>query len=149
VSYENVGQRIREMLLKLGYVRSDGAPDVQRFSWDFRFNPNHVHAWLRDEMTPFKALTKLCDALGCSEVWLLRGEERKKETPARSRPRNKTRVLWPALLLGAAALWPDSAQAHATPLQFVVDSLSRWIMSNRRRFRKDFRSFAGGMAFAL
>src|SRR5262245_48077805 len=83
-SYEGVGKRIREQLIALGYRRADGEPDAQRFSWDHRFDKGHLHAWLRDEMTPFKELVRLCDALQCSERWLLTGAERKR--PA-SRPR--------------------------------------------------------------
>lgn len=158
MSNDKAGGRMRERLLAQGFRRDDGEPDVQEFCWTFRFNTNHLYAWLRNDMLPSsKHLTRLCDALNCSERWLLTGEERdpKKAAPPMRRPRNKARVLWPALLLGAAAgLLPSpSAARPAHPLSvgklLQIDPVIHLLGSWRRRFRNDFRMFSSGTAFAL
>jgi hypothetical protein len=111
-SYTGVGTRMRERLLTLGYKRDDGEPDMQRFGWDHRFDKGHLYAWLRDEMTPFKDLTRLCDALDCSERWLLTGKERDpKASPGRARQHGKLKSLWLVLPLAAAALLSPSSGA--------------------------------------
>jgi len=155
VSNEKAGGRMRERLLAQGFKRADGEPDVQEFCWAFRFNTNHVYAWLRNDMLPSsKHLTRLCDALNCSERWLLTGEERdpKKAAPARSRP-HKARGLLLALTVGAAGLlgWPSPSVASAPRTLSVALSANavHLLGSWRRRFRNDFRLFARGTAFAL
>jgi len=154
MEYKEIGKRIRSRLELLGYVKADGELDVERFSWDVRLGRTNIYNWLADKAVPFKDLTRLCDALQCSEVWLLEGRERTvpKARPAKGRQHGKARVLWPALLLGAAAaLWPSPSVASlprtlsvATP-SVIVHLLGSW----RRRFRNDFRMFFGGTAFAL
>jgi hypothetical protein len=79
-TYEGVGPRIRARLVVLGYAKPDGELDVQRFCFDHRFDKTNVYNWLRDSYTPLKDLTRLCDALDCSERWLLLGAERKRRT---------------------------------------------------------------------
>jgi hypothetical protein len=69
----------------MDYRKADGGPDVQRFCWDHRFNPNHVHQWLGEKITPFKDLIRLCAALDCSAEWLLTGSERPKASPRQGR----------------------------------------------------------------
>jgi|SRR5262245_22154579 len=133
MGYAQVGRRIRERLLSLGYVKADGEPDVQRFCWDHRFGTTHVYAWLADRMTPFKDLIRLCTALECSAEWLLTGEERKKASPARSRPRRARNLLLLLSVAGALA-WPSpggSAQPDAPRADLKVDTV-RLIGSRRR-----------------
>jgi len=154
MEYKDIGQRIRQRLVELGYGKSPDDLDIEKFSWDHRFGRTNIYNWLADKAVPFKDLTRLCDALQCSEVWLLEGRERNapKARPAKGRQHGKARVLWPALLLGAAAaLWPSPSVASlprtlsvATP-SVIVHLLGSW----RRRFRNDFRMFFGGTAFAL
>jgi hypothetical protein len=117
-SYEGVGPRIRERLLALDYKRDDGEPDVQRFCWDQRFDKGHLYSWLRDEMTPFKDLRRLCDALDCSADWLLFGMERepKKAAPGKSRQHGKLKSLWLVLPLAAGALLSPSGSSGADTL---------------------------------
>jgi len=120
-SYEGVGARIRERLVALGYQRDDGEPDIQRFGWDHRFDKGHLYSWLRDEMTPFKDLTRLCDALECSERWLLMGAERKRSS---GRPRRGARHLVLVVSLGAAsALLTPSVPPIAQTLPSAVAAL--------------------------
>jgi hypothetical protein len=136
--YEGVGERIRERLLALGYVKPNGDTDVQEFCWRHRFGTTHLYAWVGDKMTPFKDLTRLCDALNCSEKWLLTGEEReiKKAAPARSRPRIKS--LWLALPLAAGALLSPSgsvsAQGRALYVPQIINEFP--LLGSWRRFRK-------------
>jgi hypothetical protein len=115
-SYEGVGPRIRERLLALDYKRDDGEPDVQRFCWDKRFDKGHLYSWLRDEMTPFKDLRRLCDALDCSADWLLFGMDRdsKKAVPGKPRQHGKLKSLWLVLPLAAGVLWPSAAAKGQT-----------------------------------
>ena len=75
-AYTGVGTRIRERMVKLGYVRADGEPDVQRFSWDFRYDRTLIYAWLAGKATPFKDLIRLAQDLQISVEWLLTGQER-------------------------------------------------------------------------
>jgi hypothetical protein len=103
-SYENVGGRIRERLLALGYQRDDGEPDVQRFSWDHRFDKGHLHAWLADKMTPFKELIRLCSALDCTAEWLLTGDAAKKDRPGSARRARRHVKKLSVVLLGLSAL---------------------------------------------
>jgi hypothetical protein len=118
-SYENVGGRIRERLLALGYRRSDGEPDVQRFSWDHRFDKGHLHAWLADKMTPFKDLIRLCAALDCTAEWLLTGDDAKKGRPGSARrARRQFKNLSVVLTVGLSALGaplPSMAAFGQTP----------------------------------
>lgn len=97
-----VGKRIAERILARGYRRpDDGEPDVRNFSFDFRFEKNHLHAWMRG-MVPFKELR-----------WLLTGEERKKAAPGRTRPRIKS-----LLLVLAAGARQVRSYRKRSPLSF-------------------------------
>lgn len=151
MSYSNIGQRIRERLLAQGYRRENGEPDVQRFSWDFRFNPNHVHAWLRNQMAPFKHLTRLCDALACTEVWLLEGREREgKGSPRQGRGRLRNLLL--VLSVGGGLALSPSRGVAASPHTLSADNSPnavRLIGSRRRRFWATPEvPFTLGMAYA-
>ena len=135
-AYKDVGKRLREQLLARGYRRADGEPDVQRFAWDFRFDKGHVYGWLRDEMTPFKELVRLCVALDCSERWLLTGYElaAKKATPASGRQHKGLRSLLLGLIVGSG-LWPSPSGSgpSLSPTESVRTSVSRDYV--KRRFR--------------
>ena len=145
MAYEGVGPRIRERLLAQGYKRESGEADVTRFSWDFRFNQNHLHAWLRDEMTPFKDLIRLCTALDCSAEWLLTGEERGKAKPRLGR--GKARGLLLVLSAAAGLLWP-SGSGQAQTLQAGEEASLSPPYRKWRRFRNDFVGMGSGIAYA-
>jgi hypothetical protein len=133
-TYEQVGERIRERLLTLGYRRPDGEPDVQRFCWDQRFDKTLVYAWLRNTMTPFKDLIRLCTALDCSAEWLLIGKERDpKASPARGR---QLRSILLALAVGGG-LWPSAGAAHPAHALSVGKALNAVLLigSRWRRLR--------------
>jgi hypothetical protein len=153
VYYPGVGERMVARLKTLGYEKPEAeyGVDVERFCWDYRFGRTNVYNWLSDEATPVKDLTRLCDVLGVSEVWLLQGRERDpKAQPGKARQRGKARSLLLALSLGAAGvMWPSSVPAK--PRTIAVGNLrtSSTFSEAGRRFRIDFRSFFGGMAFAL
>jgi len=102
-AYTGVGTRIRERMLKLGYERADGEPDVQRFSWDFRYDRTLIYAWLADKATPFKDLIRLARDLQISVEWLLTGEDRLPKA-SRRQGRRTAGSLVLALLAGAASL---------------------------------------------
>ena len=130
-SYEQVGARIRERMLALGYRRADGEPDVVRFGWDQRFDKTMVYAWLRDTMTPFKDLTRLCDALQCSEVWLLTGKERDpKAAPGKAR-HGKVPSLLLVLSVGLG-LWPSAGAAHPAHALSVGKALNAVLLIGSR-----------------
>lgn len=143
-SYEGVGGRLGELMLAKGYKRDDGKPDVQRFCWDYRFDRTLVYDWLNDRATPFKDLTRLCDALECSEKWLLVGEEReaKKAAPARSRPRIKSLWLASIGLASALAMWPSGgvlAQTGTLQVREFANEIP--LLGSKRRKRQLFQWF--------
>ena len=121
-AYQDVGKRIRERLLELGYARVDGQPDVQRFCWDFRYDRTLVYAWLAEKATPFKDLIRLTRDLECSAEWLLTGEERHQGKAARRQGRRVAGSLLLACVVGTAELlaWPSAGvQAAAGTLPAV------------------------------
>jgi hypothetical protein len=129
--YEGVGVRIRARLVVLGYAKPDGELDVQRFCFDHRFDKTNVYNWLRDSYTPLKDLTRLCDALDCSERWLLTGAERKKASPRRHRGTLRSLLLGLAAAT-AAAMLPSGAGA-AQPLSGVKIEKIIPLLGSRRR----------------
>ena len=140
-AYTGVGTRIREQMVKLGYVRPDGEPDVQRFSWDFRYDRTLLYAWLADKATPFKDLIRLARDLQISVEWLLTGQERATSGKAprrQGRPTAGSLVL--ALLCGAASVlaWPSGvAEAGALGVADQVTNPSGNASSRtRRRWRR-------------
>jgi hypothetical protein len=135
VYYPGVGQRMVARLKALGYEKPDAeyGVDVERFCWDFRFGRTNVYNWLGDVATPVKDLTRLCDVLGVSEVYLLQGRERDpKIQPGMARQRGKTRGLLLALSLGAVgALWPSPSAATIRAPLLLPLLPPGWIMSRR------------------
>jgi hypothetical protein len=118
-----VGRRIQERILARGYRQPNGKPDVKNFSFDYRFDKNHLHSWIRG-MVPFKELIRLCHALDCSAEFLLTGEERKKAAPGKTRPRIKSLLLVLAAASAALGLWPSpSAGAPTQTLQDTESGL--------------------------
>jgi hypothetical protein len=150
-TYTLVGPRIRERLLALGYRRADGEPDVQRFCWDQRFDKTLIYAWLRETMTPFKDLIRLCDALQCDPYWLLTGKEQvfPKAIPRQRRGKLPSLVL--ALSLGGGlALSPSASVAGIAPTRAVDDSLNRvHLIRSWRRFRNKIRYIGVGYTYAV
>lgn len=132
-TYVGVGERIRERLLASGYRKADGEPDVQRFCWDHRFDKTLLYAWLRETMTPFKELVRLCMALDCSIEWLLTGNERGKAQPRQGRGR--ARKLLAALTVGGGlALSPSlGVAAPAQPLSVVLEADAVHLIGRLRR----------------
>jgi hypothetical protein len=153
VYYPGVGERMVERLKALGYEKPDAeyGVDVERFCWDFRFGRTNVYNWLGDVATPVKDLTRLCDVLGVSEVYLLQGRERDpKIRPGMARHHGKARGLLLALTLGAAGvLWPHSVPAQPRALR--IDAAAHGVhligSKKRRRIPVDFFSLIG-MAYA-
>jgi hypothetical protein len=131
-AYEHVGQRLSLAMIKRGYHRADGTPDVTRFCWDFRYDRTLVYDWLGDRATPFKDLIRLCRDLGVTAEWLLTGEERIKKARPR-RDRGGIKSLWLVWALAAAAAGSPSGlrPAQALAMDPAIDSV-RLIGSRRR-----------------
>src|SRR4030095_11215604 len=149
-TYTLVGPRIRERLLALGYRRADGEVDVQSFCWDHRFDKTLVYAWLRETMTPFKDLTRLCDALQCDPYWLLTGKEQVFPKAIPRQRRGKLNGLLLALSFGGGlALSPSPSVAGLAPTRAVGISLNRvHLIGSWRRFRNKIRYIGVGHAYA-
>ncbi len=148
--FTGVGARIRDRLIALGYRQANGRPDVRRFCRTKGYDTALFYFWVNDENTPVKERARLAADLGMTEIELLFGVV-PKARPGKAR-QPKTRVLWPALLLGAAAAMLPSPSVADTPRALSVvtpDVIVHLLGSWRRRIRNDFRSFAGGTAFAL
>jgi hypothetical protein len=121
MEYKDVGKRIRQRLVALGYGQSADDLDIERFSWDHRFGRTNIYNWLGDKAVPFKDLTRLCDALQCTEVWLLEGRERDpKGQPGKARPHGKLRSFLLALTVGGGLVLPNAGvAAEGHPLSVV------------------------------
>ena len=104
ITYTGVGERIRERMLAMGFVRADGQPDVQRFCWDFRYDRTLVYAWLADKATPFKDLVRLAQNLGVSVEWLLTGNEREALARGKTERRQGRRPTVGSLLLALSVV---------------------------------------------
>ena len=139
-TYQGVGNRIRERLIALGYVRKDGEADVATFCFDWRFGPTSIYGWIAEVMTPTKDLVRLCQALDCSIEWLLSGQERvvPKAQPRQGRGRVRSVVLALAAS-GALALSPSSS---------VAGDLVH-LIGSKRRFRNKIRYIGAGNAYAV
>jgi hypothetical protein len=136
-SYPGVGPRIREQMVKRGYVRADGQPDVQRFCWDFRYDRTLVYAWLAEKATPFKDLIRLTRDLQVSAEWLLTGHDREPRPKAPRRQGRRTAGLWIGLTLGAATgLWPSggvAATPRTPPVAYLVEKIVAYRTWRQRR----------------
>jgi hypothetical protein len=155
MKYYDVGRRIRERLVALGYIKPSGDLDVERFSWDHRLGRTNLYNWLGDKAVPFKDLATVCDALQCSPYWLLTGREQVFPKALPRRHRGGVKGLLLALAVGAAAaLWPSgSAEAH--PLLVgkanfrLTSPLDRFhLIGSWRRFRNVLAGFGGGLVYA-
>jgi len=137
MEYKDVGKRIRERLIALRYVKPDGELDIERFSWDQRLGRTNLYNWIGDKAVPFKDLTRLCDALGCSEVWLLEGRERDpKAQPANGRQHRKTLRAVLLALSVAAGHGPSAGVAAEAHMLLVAKAPNAVLLigSWRRRF---------------
>jgi hypothetical protein len=150
MEYREVGKRIKQRLVELGYGKSADDLDIERFSWDHRFGRTNIYNWLGDKAVPFKDLTRLCDALRCTEVWLLTGKERDpKAQPGSARQHGKLRSLLLALSVGGGLALPSPGMAGEADYLSVGTWLNPvHLIGSWRRFRNSFRGFGPGMACA-
>lgn len=81
--YENVGERMKERLLALGYVTAEGTPHIARFIREYRYDSRYFYRWANKGATPAgENLERLAQDLGVTRAWLLFGDE---GTPKRRR----------------------------------------------------------------
>lgn len=73
--FRGVGERMKERLRVLGYVKPNGELRVADFCMDFRYHPTVLYNYLADRRTPYKDLKRLAEHLQTSMGWLLLGEE--------------------------------------------------------------------------
>jgi hypothetical protein len=73
--WPNIGDRITERLLALGFRRVNGKPDVMGFS--FRNGWNHVYLfrWIGGSTPDYDNIIKLSAQLEVSPSWLMFGEQ--------------------------------------------------------------------------
>lgn len=83
--FRGVGPRIAERLRALGYVQTNGKPDVSRWCRSQGWDKTVIYYYINDQRTPVKDLTRLASDLGVTPQWLLLGAE--PTAKKRGRPR--------------------------------------------------------------
>jgi hypothetical protein len=79
-AWPGFGERVREQLRKLGYVRPDGSEDISRFTVKHGYVITAFYKWM-DTTTPTREnLLKLARDLQCSPSWLLFGDPQQMDT---------------------------------------------------------------------
>lgn len=73
--FRGVGERIKQRLRDLGYIRPNGDLRVADFAMDHRFPGSFVYDWIADRRTPIRDLDRLATALQTTPAWLLFGAE--------------------------------------------------------------------------
>ena len=72
--WPNIGERIKERLLALGFQRPNGQPDVMRFSAERRFLHVYIYRWLSGSLPDYHNMIRLAEDLKCSPCWLMFGD---------------------------------------------------------------------------
>lgn len=77
--FEGVNRRILERIVAIGFTRSDGQPDITRFTAEFNYDPRRFYPWI-NPTKPFTptpdTLKRLAKDLACDWLWLLSGDPR-------------------------------------------------------------------------
>jgi hypothetical protein len=73
--WPNIGERIKERIVSLGFQHYDGRPNVGVFSLQRDYNPVYLYRWIGGATPDYENIIRLARDLEVSPCWLMFGEE--------------------------------------------------------------------------
>ena len=89
--FPGVGERMKERLRAIGYVKPNGDLRVSDFCLDHRYQGTMMYDWLADRRTPIRDLERLARDLNTTPAFLLFGVDVVTRPPKAMPPRRRTR----------------------------------------------------------
>jgi transcriptional regulator with XRE-family HTH domain len=110
--WPNIGDRIRERLLRLGYERN-GKPDVMRFALEKGVLPVYLYRWIGGATPDYDNIIRLARDLETSPGWLMFGDA---ATAIPAGPRSSRSRQTPIRGGSGAAAAVPAPEPDATPM---------------------------------
>ncbi len=119
--WRGFGQRVRQRMRALGYVRADGSEDISRFTLENRYVVTLFYKYLTNTTPSRENLLRLAKDLEVSPGWLLFGDDRPRRTQTRKRPRRPVPIAGGS---GQAQPLPDGSEPNH--LSLIGHRLMAW-----------------------